>query len=86
MSEENRHCNIDMHNHVIERINRNETRLNEHSKRIDKLEINQERTDVTIQNVLDKLSEVSKSLTWMVRLGFTIILGIIIKLIESKLF
>ena len=33
-----RYCNDDKHLAVIERLNRNESRLNNHSERIDKLE------------------------------------------------
>lgn len=33
-----RYCNDDKHNAVIDRLDRNEKRLNNHSERIDKLE------------------------------------------------
>lgn len=53
MEEKDRACNIDMHNNVLERLDRNEKRLNSHSERIDKLE----RNDGVLATKIDNLTE-----------------------------
>lgn len=45
------------HKRIEEKINVHDIRLNDHSKRIDKIEQNQSRTDAKIENLCEQLKQ-----------------------------
>lgn len=57
-----------IHKRIDERQDLHERRLNSHSDRIDKLEQNQSRTDVKIENVCDQIQSLVTTLRWFIGL------------------
>ncbi len=79
-------CNPSAHNHVVERLNRNETRLNNHSERIDKLEQGQARFDEKIDSLIRTMDTLNRTLWWVIGLGGTTLVSFFVKAVERGLF
>ncbi len=90
-------CNPSAHNHVIERINRNETRLNKHSAEIDELkekqsaeiaELKEKQSafDARLEHLIKSIEDLSKAIWWAIGLGGTTLVGFFIRIIERGLF
>ncbi len=79
-------CNPSAHNHVVERLNRNETRLNNHSQRIDALEQNYARFDAKMSSLIHAMEKLDKTIWWAIGLGATAIVGFFMRAIERGLF
>ena len=58
-------CRV-MHERVDEKFKLNETRLNDHSKRIDCLEQSQARTEENLKGLVKELSGLNTTLRWFV--------------------
>ncbi|EKN42603.1 hypothetical protein CFSAN001627_05737 [Clostridium botulinum CFSAN001627] len=56
------------HKRIEEKINVHDIRLNDHSKRIDKIEQSQSRTDAKMENLCDQLKQLVSVLKWYVGL------------------
>ncbi|MBL7575501.1 Haemolysin XhlA [Peptoniphilus asaccharolyticus DSM 20463] len=50
--------------HLLEKVNRNEIRINDHSKRIDSIEQHNSRTDEKIENLIDKMDNLISTMRW----------------------
>lgn len=62
------------------------TRLNDHSKRIDELEKGSAATAVKIDNLCEKLAAQTKSINWLIGLMATGLLGFFFYAIETSIF
>ncbi len=79
-------CSPVAHNHVIERLDRNETRLNNHSDRIVALEQNHARFDAKMDSLIRTMEKLDKTIWWAIGLGATAIVGFFMRAIERGLF
>lgn len=84
MSEENGSCTA-RHEIVMDRINRNESRLNRFSERLDEVEKKQSAFEVRIDNLIHSIENLNKALWWALGLGATAMIGFFIRAIERGL-
>lgn len=76
-----------MDNELIKhRLDVQDDRLNDHSKRLDKLEITQAEANTMIKNLCDKIEAQTKSIYWLLGLGATSLLGFFFYAIQQNLF
>ena len=66
-------------------IEKHETRINNHSERIDKLENRQAETNVKIDNLCVNIASLTSAIKWLVGLGASTLLGFFIWAIQSNL-
>lgn len=52
------------HKRIDEKIEVHEKRINNHSERIDKIEQNQSRTDIKIENLCDQIGSLVTTIRW----------------------
>jgi len=62
------------------------TRLNNHSKRIDELEKGRAATDVKMENLCEKLEAQTKSINWLIGVMASGLLGFFFYAIQSNIF
>lgn len=79
-----RDCSAE-HKHVIERLNRNESRLNKHSKEIDELREKQSAFDVRIEHLIKSIENLNKAMWWLIGLGGTTLVSFLMRQIEKGL-
>ena len=71
------------HESMKEQIKRNETRLNNHSDRIKKLENYRTRTEVQIENLIKEIGSLVSTMRWTMALLVTTLVGFFIWYIQS---
>lgn len=64
----------------------NDTRLNDHSKRIDELEKGRAASDVKVDNLCEKLEAQTKSINWLIGILVTALIGFFIYAIQINIF
>ncbi|ACO86868.1 hemolysin XhlA family protein [Clostridium botulinum] len=74
------------HKRIEEKINVHDIRLNDHSKRIDKIEQNQSRTDAKMENLCDQLKQLVSVLKWYVGLTVGALVSFFFYTIQHNLF
>ncbi len=79
-------CNNDKHFHVIERLDRNERRLDKHSAEIDDLKEKQSAFDARIEHLIKSIENLSKAIWWAIGLGGTALVSFLMRAIERGLF
>lgn len=80
-----RDCSAE-HKHVIERLDRNEKRLNNHSERLDKLEQAQAKFEEKMDHLIRAMEKLDKSIWWLIGLGGTALVSFLMRAIERGLF
>jgi hypothetical protein len=76
-----------MNDELIEhKLGVHDTKLNDHSKRIDELEKSRAATDVMMENLCEKLEAQTKSINWLIGLMATSLLGFFFYAIQHNLF
>ena len=68
------------------RVNVCETRINDHDKRIDKLEVCQAETNVKIESLCKSITGQTKALWWLVGLAASGLIGFFMEAVKSKIF
>lgn len=68
------------------KVNIHETRINNHSNRIDKLEQNQAKFEIQIQNLILSLNSLTSVLKWLIGLGASSLVGFFFYAIQNNLF
>lgn len=63
-----------------------DTRLNDHSKRLDRLEIAQAEANTMIKSLCEKLENQTKAIYWLIGLGATGLLGFFFYAIQQSIF
>lgn len=71
------------HQHVQERLSRNEARLNNHSQRLDTVEQNFSRMDARMDGLITEMSKLNSILRWLFGLGATALVGFLFRAIEK---
>ena len=71
---------------VKHRLDVQDTRLNDHSKRLDKLEVSQAESNQMIKNLCEKIEAQTKSIYWLIGLGATSLLGFFFYAIQQNIF
>lgn len=71
---------------IEEKINVNDIRINDHGKRIDKLEQNQSRVDVKIENLCDQLKQLISILKWYIGLSVGALVSFFFYAIQHNVF
>lgn len=71
------------HESMKEKIERNETRLNNHSERIKLLENYRTRTEVQIENLIKEIGSLVSTMRWTMTLLVTTLAGFFIWYIQS---
>ncbi|AWB31508.1 MULTISPECIES: hemolysin XhlA family protein [Clostridium] len=74
------------HKRIEEKINVHDIRLNDHGKRIDKIEQNQSRTDTKIENLCDQLKQLVSVLKWYIGLTVGALVSFFFYAIQHNLF
>ncbi|EPY2274696.1 hemolysin XhlA family protein [Clostridium sp. FAM 1755] len=74
------------HKRLEEKINVHDTRLNDHSKRIDKIEQNQSRTDTKIENLCEQLKQLVSVLKWYIGLTIGALVSFFFYAIQHNIF
>ncbi|NFM30692.1 hypothetical protein FDC02_05155 [Clostridium botulinum] len=74
------------HKRIEEKINVHDIRLNDHSKRIDKIEQSQSRTDAKIENLCDQLKQLVSVLKWYVGLTVGGLVSFFLYAIQHNIF
>ncbi|MBN3361761.1 hemolysin XhlA family protein [Clostridium botulinum] len=69
-----------------EKINVHDIRLNDRSKRIDKIEQKQSRTDTKIENLCDKLKQLVSVLKWYIGLSVGALVSFFFYAIQHNIF
>lgn len=67
-------------------ISVHETRINNHSERIDKLETKQAEMTVKIDNLCNSLDGLTSAIKWLICLGITTLVGFFMWAIQNNLF
>lgn len=76
-----------MNNELLEhKISVHDTRINDHSKRIDELEKNAAARDVKIDNLCEKLEAQTKSINWLIGILVTSLAGFFFYAIQTGIF
>lgn len=71
---------------VKHKVDTHETRINDHSKRIDKLEQNQAKFEIQIQNLILSLNSLTSVLKWLIGLGASALVGFFFYAIQNNIF
>lgn len=71
---------------VKHRLEVQDTRLNDHSKRLDKLEVTQAESNVMIKNLCEKIEGQTKAIYWLLGLAATSLLGFFFYAIQQNIF
>lgn len=71
---------------IQHQISVHETRINNHSDRIDKIENKQAEMNVKIDNLCNSLDSLTSAIKWLICLGITTLVGFFIWSIQSNLF
>jgi phage shock protein A len=79
---ENMVC-AEKHKNIEQRLTTQDTRLNNHSERIDKLEQYQSRTETKIENLCEQIKALVTTIKWAMGLTVTTLLGFFIWYIQS---
>ncbi|APQ72537.1 hemolysin XhlA family protein [Clostridium botulinum] len=74
------------HKRIEEKINVQDIRLNDHGKRIDKIEQNQSRTDTKIENLCDQLKQLIGIMKWYVGLTVGALVSFFFYAIQHNIF
>lgn len=74
---------LEKHKRVDERLDIHDTRLNNHSERLDKIEQNQSRTDIKIENLCEQIKSLVTTIRWAMGLTVTTLLGFFIWYIQN---
>ena len=74
------------HKRIEEKINVHDIRLNDHGKRIDKIEQSQSRTDAKIENLCDQLKQLVSVLKWYIGLSVGALVSFFFYAIQHNLF
>ncbi|NFC86237.1 hypothetical protein EXN13_00685 [Clostridium botulinum] len=74
------------HKRLEEKINVHDTRLNDHAGRIDKLEQNQSRVDVKIENLCEQIKQLVSVLKWYIGLSVGALVSFFFYAIQHNLF
>lgn len=74
------------HKRLEEKINVHDIRLNDHGKRIDKIEQNQSRTDTKIENLCDQLKQLVSVLKWYIGLTVGALVSFFFYAIQRNVF
>ncbi|MDU4597207.1 hemolysin XhlA family protein [Clostridium sporogenes] len=74
------------HKRLEEKINVHDTRLNDHAGRIDKLEQNQSRVDVKIENLCEQIKQLISVLKWYIGLTVGALVSFFFYAIQHNLF
>ncbi|WP_049041855.1 hemolysin XhlA family protein [Clostridium sporogenes] len=74
------------HKRIEEKINVHDTRLNDHAGRIDKLEQNQSRVDVKIENLCEQIKQLVSVLKWYIGLSVGALVSFFFYAIQHNLF
>ncbi|EPY6430791.1 hemolysin XhlA family protein [Clostridium sporogenes] len=74
------------HKRLEEKINVHDTRLNDHADRIDKLEQNQSRVDVKIENLCEQIKQLVSIMKWYVGLTVGALVSFFFYAIQHNLF
>ncbi|MDY2986304.1 MAG: hemolysin XhlA family protein [Peptoniphilus sp.] len=72
--------------HLLEKVNRNEIRINDHSKRIDAIEQHNSRTDGKIENLIDKMDSLITTLRWGMGLAVGSFVGFFFYAVQHGIF
>lgn len=71
------------HAHIISAIDRNETRINDHSGRIKALENYQSSSEVKIENLVDQIENLVKAIYWLIGIGASSLVGFFVWYIQG---
>lgn len=71
---------------IKHRLDVADTRLNDHSKRLDRVEIVQAEANTMIKNLCEKIEAQTKSIYWLIGLGATSLLGFFFYAIQQNIF
>lgn len=71
---------------IEEKINVHDIRINDHGKRIDKIEQNQSRTNTKIENLCDQLKQLVSVLKWYIGLSVGALLSFFFYAIQHNIF
>ena len=74
------------HKRLEEKINVHDTRLNDHAGRIDKLEQNQSRVDVKIENLCEQIKQLVSVLKWYIGLTVGALVSFFFYAIQHNVF
>nr|WP_202630103.1 MULTISPECIES: hemolysin XhlA family protein [Clostridium] len=69
-----------------EKINVHDIRLNDHGKRIDKIEQNQSKIDTKIENLCDQLKQLVSVLKWYIGLSVGALVSFFFYAIQHNIF
>ncbi|MDF2950774.1 MAG: hypothetical protein K0S18_357 [Anaerocolumna sp.] len=71
---------------VKHRLDVQDNRLNDHSKRLDRLEVTQAEANTMIKNLCEKIEGQTKAIYWLIGLGATSLLGFFFYAIQQNIF
>ncbi|ROR28354.1 hemolysin XhlA [Mobilisporobacter senegalensis] len=71
---------------IKHRLDVHDTRLNDHSKRLDRLEITQAEANTMIKNLCEKIENQTKAIYWLIGLGATSLLGFFFYAVQQNIF
>ena len=74
------------HKRLEEKINVHDIRLNDHGKRIDKIEQNQSKIDTKIENLCDQLKQLVSVLKWYIGLSVGALLSFFFYAVQYGIF
>ncbi|EPY2304970.1 hemolysin XhlA family protein [Clostridium botulinum] len=74
------------HKRLEEKINVHDIRLNDHGKRIDKIEQNQSKIDTKIENLCDQLKQLVSVLKWYIGLSVGALVSFFFYAIQHNIF
>ncbi|MDO4710610.1 MAG: hemolysin XhlA family protein [Peptostreptococcaceae bacterium] len=77
-------CN-EKHANVIERLDRNESRLNKHSEEIDALKEKQSDFGARLELLIKSMENLNKAIWWLIGLGGTTLVSFLMRQIEKGL-
>lgn len=67
-------------------VGTHEKRINDHSERLDKLELQSGRLDERIVALCDKLEVQTKAINWLIGLGATALVGFFMYALQNSVF
>jgi len=71
------------HKRTDERLDTHERRINNHSERIDKLELSQGRTEEIVKNLCEKIDGLIVTMRWMIGLFATALTGFFVWVVQQ---
>lgn len=74
------------HKRIEEKLDIHDTRLNNHGDRIDKLEQNQSRVDVKIENLCEQIKQLVSVLKWYIGVSVGALISFFFYAIQHNLF